>query len=155
NFGLSLSSYGVDRALKFLFNPRTKRGLFRKLGGPEAQQLVIDALDASRLFFDAVASALLALRPVVRLREPDVVEPTLDGPLEALHRTLGKIADQLEDGRERDEILEQKMRVKGLQGGIAEWLTLGDKGHVYWAERSGRQQTIVTLRSAPIDVAPE
>ena len=42
-----------------------------------------------------------------------------------------------------------------LQGGLTEWLTLGDKGHVYWAERGGRKQTIVTLRSAPIDVAPE
>src|SRR5688572_27049933 len=50
NFGLSLSSYGVDRALKFLFNPRTQRGLFRKVGGPEAQQPVADALEASRQF---------------------------------------------------------------------------------------------------------
>src|SRR5690606_8755069 len=69
NFGLSLSSYGVDRALKYLYNPRTKRGLFRKLGGPEVQQLVVDALDASRLFFDFIASTLLAQRPIVRVRE--------------------------------------------------------------------------------------
>ncbi len=155
NFGLSLSSYGVDRALKYLFNPRTQRGLFRKLGGPEAQQLVVDALDASRQFFEFLSATLLAQRPIVRLRELDVAEPTLDGPLGALHRLLGKLGDQLEDGRERDELLEQKQRVKALQAGITEWLTLGDKGHVYWAERSGRNQTIVTLRSAPIDVAPE
>ncbi|MFM9078885.1 MAG: ATP-dependent DNA helicase, partial [Opitutaceae bacterium] len=32
---------------------------------------------------------------------------------------------------------------------------LGDKGHVYWAERTGRKQTIVTLRGAPLDIAPE
>lgn len=155
NFGLSLSSYGVDRALKYLFNPRTKRGLFRKLGGPEAQQLVIDALEASRQFFDFIANSLLTPRPVVRVREAGVAEPTLDGPLGALHRMVGKLADKLEEGRERDELLEQKQRIKALQGGLTEWLTLGDKGHVYWAERSGRKQTIVTLRSAPIDVAPE
>ncbi|WP_414664368.1 ATP-dependent DNA helicase [Horticoccus sp. 23ND18S-11] len=154
NFGLSLSSYGVDRALKYLFNPRSKRGLFRKLGGPEAQQLVIDALEASRQFFDFIGQSLLAVRPIVRVREPGVAEPTLDGPLSALHRLLGKLGDKLEDGRERDEILEQKQRIKGLQVGVNEWLTLGDKGHVYWAERSGRKQTIVTLRSAPIDIAP-
>src|SRR5215217_946776 len=58
NFGLSLSSYGVDRALKYLFNPRTKRGLLRKLGGSDAQQLVVDALDASRLFFDFISDTL-------------------------------------------------------------------------------------------------
>ena len=155
NFGLSLSSYGVDRALKYLFNPRTKRGLFRKVGGPEAQQLVVDALDASKLFFDFLAASLLAQRPVVRVREEGVAEPTLDGPLGALYRLLGKLGDKLEDGRERDELLEQKQRVKTLQSGVSEWLTLGDKGHVYWAERGGRKQTIVALRSAPIDVAPE
>lgn len=155
NFGLSLSSYGVDRALKFLFNPRTKRGLFRKLGGPEAQQLVIDALDASKLFFDFIANKILTPRAIVRIRDHGVAEPILDGPLGALQRLLGRLGDKLEDGRERDEILEQKQRIKGLQAGLTEWLTLGDKGHVYWAERSGRKQTIVSLRSAPIDVAPE
>ncbi len=155
HFGLSLSSYGVDRALKYLFNPRTQRGLFRKIGGPEAQQLVLDALDAARLFFDFLANTLLAPRPVVRVREAGVAEPTLDGPLTALHRLLGKLGDKLEDGRERDELLEQKQRIKALQAGLADWLALGDPGHVYWAERGGRRQTIVTLRSAPIDVAPE
>ncbi|PTX94253.1 helicase C-terminal domain-containing protein [Opitutus sp. ER46] len=155
NFGLSLSSYGVDRALKYLFNPRTSRGLLRKHGDAGMQQLVIDALDASKQFFGFLGNTLLAQRAIVRVREEGVAEATLDGPLGALHRQLHKAADRLEDGRERDELLEQVQRVKGLQATVNEWLTLGDKGHVYWAERSGRQQTIVTLRSAPIDVAPE
>lgn len=154
NFGLSLSSYGVERALKYLFNPRTKRGLFGKLGGAQAQQLVVDAFDASRQFFEFISGSLLATRPVVRVREDGVAEPTLDGPLGALHRMIGKLADQLEDGREREELLDQKQRISGVQSGLTEWLTLADKGHVYWAERSGRKQTIVALRSAPIDVAP-
>ena len=154
HFGLSLSSYGVERALKHLFNPRTKRGVFRKLGGPEAQQLVVDALDASRLFFGFIGDTLLAPRPIVRVREPGVSEPTLDGPLGALHRILGKLGDKFEDGRDRDEILEQKQRVKAIQAAVTEWLTLGDASHVYWAERSGRKQSIVALRSAPIDIAP-
>ena len=139
NFGLSLSSYGVDRALKFLFNPRTKRGLLRKLGGGPAQQLVLDALDASQQFFGFVADRILTPRPIVRIRETGAAEPTLDGPLGALHRLMGKLADKMEDGREHDEMLEQKERIKGLQAGVTEWLTLGDKGHVYWAERSGPQ----------------
>jgi ATP-dependent DNA helicase DinG len=155
NFGLSLSSYGIDRALKYLFNPRTKRGLFRKHGGSEGQQLVADALDASRRFVSAIENTLLSLRPIVRVREADCTEPVLDGPLSALHRLLGKLADKLEDGRERDELQEQKLRIKSIQAGISEWLTLADADHVYWAERGGRKQTIVTLRSAPIDVAPE
>ena len=53
HFGLSLSSYGVDRALRQLFNPRTKRGQLGRLGGAEGQQLVEHALNASRQFFEA------------------------------------------------------------------------------------------------------
>jgi ATP-dependent DNA helicase DinG len=155
NFGLSLSSYSVDRALKYLFNPKTKRGVMKKLGGPAGQQLVIDALDAAKQFFDFLATRVLDLRSVVRIRETGVAEPMLDGPLGALDRLLAKLADKLPEGREHDELLEQRQRLKGLQAGLTEWLTLGDKGHVYWAERGGRKQTIVSLRSAPIDVAPE
>jgi len=154
NFGLSLSSYGVERALKYLYNPRSKRGLLRKLGGPEGQQLVSDALDASKHFFDFLSTTVLAVRPVVRVREAGVAEPTLDGPLGALQRLIGKLADKLDEGRDRDELLEQKTRLKGLQAGLTEWLNLAAEGHVYWAERGGRKQTIVSLRSAPIDVAP-
>ena len=154
NFGLSLSSYGVERALKYLYNPRTKRGLLRKLGGLEGQQLVSDALDASKHFFDFLSTSVLAVRPVVRVREAGVAEPSLDGPLGALQRLIGKLADKLDEGRDRDELLEQKTRLKGLQAGLTEWLNLAAEGHVYWAERGGRKQTIVSLRSAPIDVAP-
>ena len=155
NFGLALSSYGVDRALKYLFNPKSKRGVMKKLGGPAGQQLVIDALDASKQFFDFLSNRLLDQRAIVRVRDTGVAEPMLDGPLGALDRLLAKLADKLPEGREHDELLEQKQRIKGLQAGLTEWLNLGDPGHVYWAERSGRKQTIVTLRSAPIDVAPE
>jgi ATP-dependent DNA helicase DinG len=154
NFGLSLSSYGVERALKYLYNPRSKRGLLRKLGGPEAQQLVVDALDASHQFFEFIAATLLAQRPVVRVREAGIAEPTLEGPLGALQRLVAKLADTLDEGRPRDELLEQKTRLKGIQAGVTEWLNLASEGHVYWAERGGRKQTIVSLRSAPIDVAP-
>ncbi len=155
HFGLSLSSYGVERSLKFLFNARTKRGLLRKFGSPETQRLVADALEASRVFFDSIGTGLLASRPVVRLREanPSAVPPNI--ALESLERAIGKAADKLEDGRERDELLEQRLRMGAIRAGITEWLTLGDENHVYWAERGGRKQTIVSLRSAPIDVAPE
>jgi len=154
NFGLHLSSYGVDRMLKFLFNPRTKRGLLAKIAKDEINRLVVDGLDASRQFFEALAAALLAQRSMVRLREPDPVECLLEGPLGALERSLAKLADRMEEGRERDEFLEQRQRLKSLQAGLSEWLGLAEKGHVYWAERSGKRQTIVTLRSAPVDIAP-
>jgi ATP-dependent DNA helicase DinG len=155
NFGLSLSSVGVDRTLKHLFNPRTRRGLMKKRADAEFARRVADALGASEQFFAAVASRLLAERPIARVRETGAAEPLPCEPLAALERSVAKAADSLEDGRERDELLEQKTRLRAIRGGIDEWLALANTGHVYWAERGGRRQTIVTLRSAPVDVAPE
>ena len=155
NFGLSLSSYGVDRTLKHLYNPRTRRGVLVRFKATDAQRVAVLAIEESARFFADLAGQLLDKRSIVRIREPNAKAVGLDGPLGALERALATMADRLEDGRDRDELLEQKLRVKSIQAGVTEWLTLGDKGHVYWAERGGRKHTIVTLRSAPIDVAPE
>ncbi len=127
----------------------------KKRGDSELRQLVGDAIDASGRFFGLVGAALLSERPVARLREEGVAEPVLGEPLAALERRVARVADTLEEGRERDELLEQKARLRAIRGGLDEWLGLSNKGHVYWAERGGRRQTIVTLRSAPVDVAPE
>lgn len=155
HFGIALSSYGVDRSLKTLYNPRTKRGLLRKRGGAEAQRLVAEALDSAKQFYALIEAKFLATRPVARRREADGIELLTDGPFDALQRLVARIADQLEEGRERDELLDHKGRLKAIQASAGEWLNLSDSEHVYWAERSGRRQTTVTLRSAPIDVAPE
>lgn len=155
HFGLSLSSYGIERSLKILYNPKTKRGLLKKRGEAEVARRVTDVMEAAKHFFSKVDEKLLSVRPVVRSREPDAVESLIDGPLDSLHTLVGKIADSLEDGRERDELLEHKARLKGIQASISDWLSLSDKTHVYWAERAGRNQSTVILRSAPIDVAPD
>jgi ATP-dependent DNA helicase DinG len=155
SFGLSLSSLGVERTLKHLYNPRTRRGIMKKRGDSEFRQRVADALDAAGQFFSFLAGTLLSERPIVRIREAGVAEPLLGEPLAALERSVAKIADALEDGRERDELLEQRSRLRAIRGGVDEWLGLANPGHVYWAEKGGRRQSIVTLRSAPVDVAPE
>jgi len=156
NFGLSLSSYGASRTLNGLYNPKTKRGLLSKFGGAEGPQLVLDALAAAKTFFDLVHQQHLAVRSVVRIREPEAAPPLLEGPLGALHRLILKTADQYDDtAHDREELLDHAARVRALQNALTEWLTLGDPAHVYWAERGGRRQTIITLRSAPIDVAAE
>jgi ATP-dependent DNA helicase DinG len=155
SFGLGLSSLGIERTLKHLYNPKTRRGILNKRGTPEFKQRIADTLEAAGQFFTFLASTLLAERAIVRIRETGAAESLLREPLTALERTVARIADSLEDGRERDEILEQKARLAAVRVGVEEWLGLADEGHVYWAERGGRKQTIVTLRSAPVDVAPE
>jgi ATP-dependent DNA helicase DinG len=155
SFGLSLSSLGIERTLRHLYNPKTRRGVMNKRGGPEFRQRVADALDASFRFFSLILGTLLAEQPVARLREEGRAEPLMREPLAALERSVAKVADGLEEGRERDELLDQRARLRAIRGGVDEWLALANKGHVYWAERGGRRQTIVSLRSAPVDVAPD
>jgi ATP-dependent DNA helicase DinG len=152
--GMRLSSYGTERMLKYLYNPRTRRGLLAKHGGPFEQQLVVDALEAAEQFFGFLRDRLLAQQPVVRVRAALDCDPWLDAPLLALIKAVGAKADQLDEGRERDELLDQRGRLKGCQAGLQQWLSVGDDQSVFWLERSGRRQNIVTLRTAPIDVAP-
>ncbi|MBE7538548.1 MAG: ATP-dependent DNA helicase [Opitutaceae bacterium] len=154
-FGLHLSSYGVDRALRQLFNPKTSRGLFMKHRSETGQGLVAGTIKASQAFFGNLAVSLLGERQIVRLREPGCSDAELGGALGALERLLAQMADRFDDGHDRDEFLDQKARIQAIQTGLKEWLSLADEKSVYWAERSGKRQTIVTLRSAPLDVAPQ
>ena len=64
---------------------------------------IADTIDASAQFFTFLAATLLSERAIVRLREPGASEPLLNEPLTALERCVSKIADGLDDGRERDE----------------------------------------------------
>ena len=154
HFGLRLSSYGINRMLKYLFNPKTCKGLLSRHAGAFEQQLVIDVIDAAEQFFGFLRDKLLAKQPVVRIREEGACEPWLDGPLHALTKAIGARADKLDDGKERDELLEQNSRLKSCLAGVRFWLAAADEKFVYWLERSGRRQTVVTLRTAPLDIAP-
>ena len=154
HFGLRLSSYGTDRMLKYLYNPKTRRGLLAKHGGAFEQQLVADALEAAEQFFGFLRDKLLDKQPVVRVRDALDCDPWLDAPLLALIKAVGARADQLDEGQERDELLDQRGRLKTYQTSLRQWLSVADEKFVFWLERSGRRQNIVTLRTAPIDVAP-
>ncbi len=86
SFGLCLSSLGVEKTVKHLFNPETRRGIMKKRADAEFRQRVADTLDASAQFFDFLARTLLSERPIVRLREAGAAEPLLGEPLAALER---------------------------------------------------------------------
>lgn len=155
HFGVSVGSQAVERLLKGLYNPRTRRGLMVRRASREGIDAVAEALEASVRFFGEIEGRLLTPRPLVRLRAPGPAAPALDAPLGKLHGMALQIADRLEEGRERDEWLDQAGRIQGVRAACSEWLNLGDDTHVYWAERTGRRRSVVSLRSAPLDVAPE
>ena len=159
HFGMRLSSYGVDRMLKYLFNPKNKRGLLVKLRAPASMlQLVEDAIDAARQFFAHLNDYVLAQRAIIRVREPGVSEPWLNAPLQKLARAVRAYADTYDDrgeaSRIREELLDQERKLHTCLKNLRDFLSLADEHSVYWLERAGRRHTIVTLRNAPIDIAP-
>jgi ATP-dependent DNA helicase DinG len=155
HFGVRLSSYGTERLLRHLYNPKTKKGLLQRHGDATDRQLVGDALEASHQFFAFLDERLLTKQAIVRVREEGFAEAWLDGPLLALHKAVRTRADHMDDGRERDELLEQATKIRTYQTTLKQFLAVAEQEKfVYWVERSGRRQTIVTLRTAPIDVAP-
>lgn len=154
HFGLRVTSYGLDRFLKGLYHPQRKRGLLQKVGTARERQLVEDCLDASALFFNFIRDRVLTKQPVVRVRSEETCEPLAPEPFKILHQLLGSVGDKLADGPVRDEVTEQRGRLGTYFANIGQFLKLAQEDHVHWVERSGKNGSIVALRSAPLDVAP-
>src|SRR5690625_1036986 len=154
HFGQRISSYGLDRLLKSRYNPRTKRGFFSRYGQESHCRQVEKAIETATEFFGFIREKILTPRPIVRLREPDWCEPTIVAPLRRVVEAASQLADRLEDGPARNEMVDQRNRLKSYYSGINDLLDLAADDHVHWAERSGQKGQIVTLRTAPLDVAP-
>lgn len=154
HFGARISSYGVDRQLKMLFNPKRKSGIVRKFAYPQQLQAIIDAQEACQEFFGYLIATHLAKHKLVRISELGWCEPTLLGPLRACVQTMDGILSKIEDGPMHDEIKDQRSRIHSYYTGIRRFIDLAEEDHVHWIEKSGRTGNICTLRTAPIDIAP-
>ena len=153
-FGHRISSYGIDRLLKRLFNPRNNKGIFALFGSEKDCRAVEKAINKAEEFFSSIRQELLCNQDVARVYRQGWCEPILNPSLRDLITRLSERANKIEDEQEREELLDLRQQLSGYQHGINECITLDDEGQVYWVERSGRQGRNVTLRTAPIDVAP-
>ena len=59
HFGIHVSSYSVDRVLKRIYNPRTKRGILKKNGSQWDLNAVDEAIVACREFFAYIGEVIL------------------------------------------------------------------------------------------------
>ncbi|MDQ8205092.1 helicase C-terminal domain-containing protein [Pelagicoccus sp. SDUM812003] len=154
HFGARISSYGLDRQLKILFNPKRKKGMISKFAYPQQIQAIIDAQEAAQEFFGYLIATYLAKRPVVRISEEGWCEPTIIAPLRAAVQTMDSILSKIEDGPMHDELKDQRGRLHSYYANINRFIGLAEEDHVHWLEKSGRHGHICTLRTAPIDIAP-
>lgn len=155
HFGIHISSYGVDRALKRLYNPRTKRGQIKKHAAHWDLQAIELAIDANREFFGLLGEVFLEKRSILRIHEPDFCDNILSGPLKAVTERLGAIIQKIDDERAQDELRDHRRRLLGYVDGISGFMRLAEEEHVHWIEKGGKKGQIITLRTAPLDVAPD
>ncbi|WP_269524660.1 ATP-dependent DNA helicase [Coraliomargarita parva] len=153
HFGVHVSSYAVDRALKRLFNPR-KGGILRKHGSNWDQMAVDQALAASGEFFSYLCDTFLQKKPILRIYEGGFCENILSGPLKEVAERLGEIIQKNDNETVQDELRDHRRRILGYRDAISGFVNYAESDHVQWIERGGKKGQIVTLRSAPLDVAP-
>jgi len=156
NFGLSLSSGGVLRELKRIYDPRKRRGLITRgnLGTVWDKKCAEDAIVAAEEFFARIHKKFLIKRDTVALNAPEWEEPLLTAPLESLCKALDKLAQNAKSEELSAEIKDYKRRLTGIRNSAEEAIFLSGEKQVYWVEKTGKGGMGVKLCSAPLDVAP-
>jgi ATP-dependent DNA helicase DinG len=153
HYGMGLSSYGVNRLLSFLYNPRRKKGLLKRHGTLGDCELVIRVRNEADIFFSQVSQLFLEKRQITRIYKPDWLDPSLLPQLRGLIIRVKEIAINLDEGPEKSMVEDQRDRLTDLHNGIKQFISQSLEEQVYWVERGGRGGKIIYLRSAPIDVS--
>ncbi|MFN3409439.1 MAG: ATP-dependent DNA helicase [Limisphaerales bacterium] len=168
HIGLSVSSGQLRWALNRLWNPRTEKGLLATLRKGGAVKLVAELLQEADVFFANVEAACQELAESarttpgegrrrdwteLRIRRAELVKDNLTLPIQRLREAVGDLIKTSEDSDIGSELLECNRRLGELRVEIAEFLGQTVEDHVYWVERSGKGQRMLSLNAAPVDVA--
>jgi ATP-dependent DNA helicase DinG len=90
----------------------------------------------------------------MRVRQPDIVPPTLADEFTVLSNHLDRLSDAVDGPEEKVELDAAATRCQDYATRLRTWLKQGLPGQVYWIEASGDRGQRITLSSAPIDVGP-
>jgi ATP-dependent DNA helicase DinG len=152
--GLGVSQYGLRYALRRLYNPETKKGLFqvhRNVDGVKATAELLAGVDT---FFDRVGMRSdFKKGREFRVRQPDFVEDSLTAELAKVQTLVVQTLKGVEDETAKAELQDLGRRIRDARSGIATFLKQDAEDHVYWVERTGKTQQFHALHAAPIDVA--
>lgn len=154
--GLRLSQAGMRFEIGRMYNPKNRKGLLKTLRSGEAIQAAEDLLERSQDFFDELSETVEfgKFSKEVRVREADIVDNTLAEPLRRLWTSLEDSADKLEkESAIRKELMDGARKMREIHGTLRLFLDQSDDESVYWVEKGGRDGDILTLHSAPINVA--
>ena len=176
HIGLGISSGQMRYALQRLWNPKTEKGLLSTLRKGKVVPFVDGLMKQSHEFFQTVELTCDELREKeaqnqgraprsedsgggrrawteLRIRRPDLVPDTLSLPIQRLREEVHRMIKETEDKDTGEELMECNRRLGELREEVAAFLSQSVEDHVYWVERSGKGQKMVSLHSAPVEVA--
>jgi len=157
--GLEVRLGSLRFLLQRLVHPRTKKGVLARYRDGAATQSVLGVLGMAEGFFEEVLGAgNLKEAGQKRVRQPLVVKDELGPRLMDIRARLLKLAEDADDGEERNELRDHARRLEGTAFGLGEFLKMSREGHAYWVERrlpeEGRAfKGEMSLHASPVEVA--
>lgn len=152
--GLGVSQYGLRYALRRLYNPDTKKGLFQLHRNPDGVRETAQVLEEVEKFFDKLGTrADFKKGREYRVRQADFVDDSLTNPLARVQQMVVQTLKGVEDEIAKSELQDMGRKIRDARMGIATFLKQDAEDYVYWVEKTGKTQTLHSLNAAPIDVA--
>lgn len=154
--GLRQSHAGLKFEVQRLYNPKNRKGLLRAMHNARAMQAAERVLEEAEDFYQSIEEQVEfgKFSKEFRVRKPDFVENTLGEPLRALWGEIEEAADSLEkDSTTRAELMDGARRMRELHAGLRLFLDQDDDDSVYWVQKSGRDGDLLSIHSAPVNVA--
>ncbi|MGA0845530.1 MAG: ATP-dependent DNA helicase [Luteolibacter sp.] len=153
--GIRISQSGLRFDLQRLYHPRTRKGLLKAFRKASALQSVQNALNASEAFFHDLSHAAKfgKISKEFRVREPEIVSNSMAQPLRELTREIEVLADDVEHEGTRSELMDAARRLRGVQAEIGAFLDQSEDDCVYWMQKTGQEDSQLSLHAAPVNVA--
>jgi ATP-dependent DNA helicase DinG len=153
--GIRVSQSGLRFDLQRLYHPRTRKGLLKSFRKASALTAVERALNASEEFFHELGGTAKfgGFSKEYRVRQPEIIDNSLAGPLRELWREVDALAEDIEHEGTRAELQDASRRLRETHAEVAAFLDQTEEDSVYWVQKGGREETQFSLHSAPVNVA--
>lgn len=154
--GLRQSHAGVKFEIQRLYNPKNRKGLMRALNNAPAMKAAEKALDAADEFFSSLNEevAFGKFSKEFRVRNPDFVKNTLGEPLRTLWQEIEDVAERMDkESTTKGELMDGARRMREIHACVRIFLDQDDDKSVYWVQKGGRDGDMLSIHSAPVNVA--